>query len=118
LKAEATPLVGVVVHDYLGWRDQAGLLIMPMTTFATEKDAAIIVTHPRSMPVNQFQFGQQVISTKVHMMVPRTAQPEYIDVLSAMHDHTSGQDIFLMMHEDYRRRLFSLKLYQKGLAEL
>jgi len=45
LKAEATPLVGVVVHDYLGWRDQAGLLIMPMTTFATEKDAAIIVTH-------------------------------------------------------------------------
>ncbi|HBW48357.1 MAG TPA: hypothetical protein DEF47_00450 [Herpetosiphon sp.] len=70
------------------------------------------------MPVNQFQFGQQVISTKVHMMVPRTAQPEYIDVLSAMHDHTSGQDIFLMMHEDYRRRLFSLKLYQKGLAEL
>ncbi|MBM7844947.1 MULTISPECIES: 4Fe-4S dicluster domain-containing protein [Herpetosiphon] len=55
---------------------------------------------PRSMPINQFQFGQQTISTKVHMMVPRTAQPEHIDVLSAMHDHTSGHDIFLMMHDE------------------
>lgn len=40
-------------YDHLGWRDQAGLLIMPMTTFATEEDAAIIVTHENPKFIGQ-----------------------------------------------------------------
>jgi Fe-S-cluster-containing dehydrogenase component len=39
---------------------------------------------PRSTPVRQFRFGQQVITTKVAMMVPRAAQVEHVDVASAM----------------------------------
>ena len=41
---------------------------------------------PLSTPVNTFQFGQQTITTQVHVMVPRklvTAAP-YVDVTAAM----------------------------------
>jgi Fe-S-cluster-containing dehydrogenase component len=41
---------------------------------------------PHSTPVNQFKFGHQKINTKVHMMVPKTDTPEYVDVTGAMHD--------------------------------
>lgn len=41
---------------------------------------------PRSEPINTFQFGQQTITTKVHMMVPRDAGVQHVDVLSAMED--------------------------------
>ncbi len=54
----------------------------------------------RSQPINQFQFGHQTITTKVNMMVPRDQGIEHIDVLSAMNDHTSSQDIFWMMYEE------------------
>ena len=53
-------------YDYLGWRDQAGLLIMPMTDFATEKDAAIIVTHENP------EFIGQILETIKQAL----AQPE------------------------------------------
>ena len=55
---------------------------------------------PRSKPVNNFQFGEQQISTKVSMMVPREAQAEYLDVTSAMSEKTSGQVVLLNMLED------------------
>ena len=42
---------------------------------------------PRSQPTNTFHFGQQVITTKVNMMVPRDgAAAQYIDVTAAMND--------------------------------
>jgi Fe-S-cluster-containing dehydrogenase component len=41
-------------------------------------------SRPRSAPHNRFLFGQQEVRTKVYMMVPREAQPEYIDVLTAL----------------------------------
>jgi Fe-S-cluster-containing dehydrogenase component len=51
---------------------------------------------PRSMPVNEFRFGHQTISTRVSMMVPREpAQARYIDVASAMDEHTQPRKVFL-----------------------
>ena len=45
---------------------------------------------PRSKAVNTFQFGQQTITTKVHMMVPRDAGIQHVDVLSAMEEEAVG----------------------------
>ena len=50
---------------------------------------------PRSVPMNQFRFGGQVITTKVSMMVPRDARAEYIDVTSAMSEQSIGRNISL-----------------------
>jgi Fe-S-cluster-containing dehydrogenase component len=57
-------------------------------------------SRPRSRPVNHFQFGNQNISTKVSMMVPREAQTEYLDVTTAMSERTSGQRVLLNMFEE------------------
>lgn len=46
---------------------------------------------PRSEPVNTFQFGQQIITTKVHMMVPKDAGVQQVDVLSAMDESPTGR---------------------------
>ena len=35
---------------------------------------------PRSVPQNQFRFGNQEVRTKVYMMVPRDVPSEYVDV--------------------------------------
>ena len=53
-----------------------------------------------SVPVNRFQFGAQVIHTKVNMMAPRARPPEYIDVAMAIDDAPVGQDLLLNMHSD------------------
>jgi Fe-S-cluster-containing dehydrogenase component len=39
---------------------------------------------PRSAPTNRFQFGSQVISTKVNMMVPRGQVAQILDVTAAL----------------------------------
>ena len=41
---------------------------------------------PQSKPVNEFRFGNQVITTKVNMMVPRTAAVQNIDVTASMNE--------------------------------
>lgn len=66
--------------------------------FGTREE--IIELRPRSAPTNQFQFGGQVISTKVNMMVPRQNQPQYVDVTAAMNEETSGKSIMLNMFEE------------------
>lgn len=43
-------------------------------------------SRPRDEPINTFGFGDQEISTKVHMMTPRERPTERVDVTSAMHD--------------------------------
>jgi len=48
---------------------------------------------PRSLPTNRFQFGHQTITTKVHMMVPRVARAEYIDVTAALNEQAIGKEI-------------------------
>jgi Fe-S-cluster-containing dehydrogenase component len=50
---------------------------------------------PRSAPVNRFQFGNQAITTKVHVMAPRTpARAEYLDVAAAL-DEPGGRRVSL-----------------------
>jgi Fe-S-cluster-containing dehydrogenase component len=46
-------------------------------------------------PVNRFQFGQQQINTKVHMMTPNTRTPQHIDVAAALNERPTGQDVLL-----------------------
>lgn len=52
-------------------------------------------TRLRSQPFNQFRFGGQEIRTKVQMMIPRDARPEYIDVMEAMSDAAPGKRVTL-----------------------
>ncbi len=52
---------------------------------------------PRSMPINQFQFGEQLINTKVNMMAPKSESNYYVDVTQTMNEESSGDlwfDIF------------------------
>jgi Fe-S-cluster-containing dehydrogenase component len=50
---------------------------------------------PRSSPKNDFHFGQQVITTKVNMMLPKHGRAEYVDVTAAMSEQTIGKNITL-----------------------
>jgi Fe-S-cluster-containing dehydrogenase component len=50
---------------------------------------------PRSVASNQFRFGEQTITTKVNVMLPRTAKIEYIDVTAAMSERSSGKTMSL-----------------------
>ncbi len=74
--------------------------VCPSGALAYGTRAEIMAQRQRSRPTNQFQFGRQTISTKVNMLLPREQHSEYVDVLSAMEDQGSGQDIFLMLHQD------------------
>lgn len=49
----------------------------------------------RSRPINEFQFGQQTIRTRVNMMVPRQSPASRVDVTAAMHDPPTGRTISL-----------------------
>ena len=48
---------------------------------------------PLSAPVNQFQFGNQTITTKVSMMTPKVARTEYVDVTAVMSEQAIGKQI-------------------------
>ena len=51
---------------------------------------------PQSMPVNQFQFGQQTITTRVNMMVPRSgAARPLVDITDEMDDRPRARSIEL-----------------------
>jgi Fe-S-cluster-containing dehydrogenase component len=54
---------------------------------------------PRSRPVNQFQFGNQVIITKVHMMVPKESVVENVDVTSALYEPTQTNEMEAFLDE-------------------
>ena len=65
--------------------------------------AKIDALRPRSKPVNQFRFGRQTITTKVHMMAPKGAgRPNYVDVTAAMNgtqrQPTIALDVLSAMH--------------------
>ena len=61
--------------------------------FGTREE--IEALRPRSQPINRFQFGEQAITTKVNLMMPRSARSEYVDVAAAMEDGAVGKDILL-----------------------
>lgn len=48
---------------------------------------------PNARAVNTFQFGAQVIKTKVNLMAPISSQQEVVDVTAAMYVPTIGLDI-------------------------
>lgn len=52
---------------------------------------------PRSRPTNVFQFGEQTITTKVHIMIPLEEPTNYVDVTDAINDPPIGQSILLEM---------------------
>jgi Fe-S-cluster-containing dehydrogenase component len=66
-------------------------------TYATRDEVERL--RKRSRPVNRFQFGRQAITTKVHMMVPRSSPVEQVDVTAAMHDPPAGRSIALTLLE-------------------
>jgi Fe-S-cluster-containing dehydrogenase component len=78
--------------------DRTSVGLKPMCASVCPSGALYFGTHeeiehlrPRSQPVNTFQFGNQTITTKVHMMVPRDAGVSHVDVLSAMDDDATGR---------------------------
>jgi len=54
----------------------------------------------RSRPTNTFRFGEQTITTKVNMMVPRDNHDIHIDVTAAMHERPAGSLIALNVLAD------------------
>jgi Fe-S-cluster-containing dehydrogenase component len=73
--------------------------------FGTREEMARL--RPDSRPVNAFRFGEQVVRTKVNMMVPRDAPAEIVDVTAAMDEPTIGHqmldDVFTEMADEGER---------------
>lgn len=56
----------------------------------------ILALRPQSMPNNRFQFGDQPITTRVHVMVPRSeAPPPRVDVTAAMDERAEPRTVRL-----------------------
>lgn len=53
----------------------------------------IILERQNSTPVNEFKFGNQLLKTKVYMMVPKTNNKKFIDVTDSMNDSTIGMSM-------------------------
>jgi len=71
---------------------------MPIWSRMLTRNAA---TTPRA-PVNAFQFGDQTITTRVHMMVPRklaSAAP-HVDVTAAMEERPRSRAVSLKVLAD------------------
>jgi Fe-S-cluster-containing dehydrogenase component len=78
--------------------------VCPSGALAFGKRDVILALRPLSQPVNQFQFGEQTITTKVNMMVPKSAaQARYLDVTDAMSESGLSKrvsiDVLSTMHE-------------------
>jgi Fe-S-cluster-containing dehydrogenase component len=61
--------------------------------------AEVEAMRKRSRPTNAFKFGNQVVTTKVNMMVPRGNTDTRLDVTSAMHDQPTAGLISLNLIE-------------------
>jgi Fe-S-cluster-containing dehydrogenase component len=79
----------------------------PMCATVCPSGALFFGTHeqieqlrPQSRPTNRFRFGDQVITTKVNMMVPRAAPVSVVDVTAAMNETTSPRSVPLNMLDD------------------
>jgi Fe-S-cluster-containing dehydrogenase component len=48
---------------------------------------------PRSRAIQQFQFGDQTITTKVNMMVPKESRHENLEVSAAMYESVSTESV-------------------------
>ena len=62
--------------------------------FGTREEIAAL--RPQSMPTNKFRFGDQTITTRVSVMVPKTkAAPPLLDVTAAMDDKPANRTVRL-----------------------
>jgi Fe-S-cluster-containing dehydrogenase component len=59
--------------------------------FGTREEMAQLRPHAR--PVNGFRFGDQIVRTKVNLMVPTDAPDELVDVTAAMFEPTVGHEM-------------------------
>ncbi len=72
---------------------------------------------PRSTPINQFKFGQQTIRTKVNLMAPIAALPQYVDVTAAMDEKRSGKRLSLnVIEEDPFAEVLTPSPFGRGLG--
>jgi Fe-S-cluster-containing dehydrogenase component len=61
----------------------------------------VLALRPQSMPSNTFRFGDQVIRTRVNVMVPRKpAAPTHIDVTAAMDERPPARSVRLPVIAD------------------
>ena len=60
-------------------------------SYGTREELA--AQRPNARPVNTFQFGNQLIRTRVQMVVPIDAPEEVVDVTDAIHEPTVGRDL-------------------------
>ncbi len=67
-------------------------------TFGTREEIERL--RPRSRAINQFQFGNQTIRTKVNMMVPRDVPVEQLDVTAGLYEENSPRTVRLAVMED------------------
>jgi Fe-S-cluster-containing dehydrogenase component len=63
--------------------------------FGTREE--ILALRPQSMPTNRFRFGEQTITTGVHVMVPKvkTGPPVLVDVTAAMDERPKNRAVRL-----------------------
>ena len=62
--------------------------------FGTREEIAAL--RPQSMPTNTFQFGEQTITTRVNVMVPRSkTAPPHVDVTAAMDERAARRTVRL-----------------------
>jgi Fe-S-cluster-containing dehydrogenase component len=71
--------------------DRSSIGLKPMCASVCPSQALFFGTReelelarPRSAPIDRFRFGEQTITTKVKMMVPKSAHPEHLDVTAAL----------------------------------
>lgn len=60
--------------------------VCPSQALAFGPKEEIMKMRENSTPVNQFRFGNQLIKTKVFMMVPKNANQNHVNVTSAISD--------------------------------
>jgi Fe-S-cluster-containing dehydrogenase component len=50
---------------------------------------------PQSRPTNQFQFGEQTITTRVNVLVPKRSAPAHLDVTAALAEEPRARSVRL-----------------------
>jgi Fe-S-cluster-containing dehydrogenase component len=72
--------------------------------FGTREELAVI--RPQSRPSNVFRFGEQTITTRVNVMVPRSqASAPHLDVTAAMEQQPERRSVRLPVHNTQRDAL-------------
>jgi hypothetical protein len=74
--------------------------VCPSQALAFGTRAEMALLRPHATPVNTFQFGQQIIRTRVNIMVPREAHAAVVDVTAAMYEPTIGHEMLDDVFDD------------------